>query len=66
MPSAAFHANYWATPSPPPDPPGTGASANGGYIPWQTTVVMGSGFGVTQVAWEWLVHLTHTWPDRRP
>lgn len=56
MPTAALHSHYWAgvedTPAPPVEP---GASVDGGYVPWQTTVILGGGFGVTQVAWEWLV-----------
>jgi hypothetical protein len=64
MPSAACHSLFWAVPSAPAAPPGTGASANGGYIPWQTSVVMGSGFGVTQVVWEWaLATAKGTWPQ---
>lgn len=54
MPTAAFHSNYWSVPAADPPPPGTGASVAGGYVPWQTTVVIGGGFGVTQVIWEWL------------
>ena len=52
MPTGALHSHYWAGPSTPAIPPGTGASAAGGYPVWQTTVVVGSGFGVTQVIWE--------------
>jgi hypothetical protein len=38
MPGAAFHSFYWSTPSVVlPDPP-LGASASGGYVPWQTSV----------------------------
>ena len=58
MPTAALHSQYWAGSADapdPPDPPETGDSANNGYVPWQTTVVIGGGFGVTQVVWEWLV-----------
>jgi hypothetical protein len=32
-----------------------GASSDGGYVTWQTSVLVGGGFGVTQVVWEWLV-----------
>lgn len=39
MPGAAFHSNYWQADSQAlPDPP-LGASASGGYVPWQTTVI---------------------------
>lgn len=64
MPSGAFHSQYWAGSADAPAPPQTGASANGGYVPWQTTVVIGSGFGMTQVAWEWVLHWSQTkWPS---
>lgn len=62
MPTAGVHSKYWAgRVSTPPAPPG--ASRSGGYIPWQTTIVAGSGFGVTQTIWEWLVKKAEsTWP----
>lgn len=44
MPGAAFHSFYWAgTAADAPDPP-IGASASGGYVPWQTTVTKATGF----------------------
>ncbi len=60
MPTGAMHSHYWAASPGAPAPPGTGASANGGYIPWMTTVTVGSGFGVMQVAWSWLVERATT------
>lgn len=66
MPTAALHSHYWAVPPGPVIPPGTGASANGGYVVWQTTTLC-SGFGVSQVAWEWLLHWSQTkWPSPKP
>ena len=45
MPGAAFHSFYWSgagdAPAP-PDPP-LGASASGGYVPWQTTITTSLG-----------------------
>jgi hypothetical protein len=54
MPTGALHSHYWGGSVNPSSPPQTGASSAGGYVPWQTTVVLGGGFGVTQVVWEWL------------
>lgn len=66
MPSAALHGAYWRTQTP-EIPPTPGASANGGYVCWQMNVIAGSGFGVSQVVWEWLVHLSQTrWPSAKP
>lgn len=48
------HSHYWAgTQAPDGPPPAAGASARGGYTPWMTTVIVGSLFGVLQVAYEW-------------
>lgn len=56
MPTAALHSNYWAgSADAPPDPPETGIANVVSYPHWQTTVTVGSGFGVSQVVWEWLV-----------
>lgn len=52
MPTAALHSHYWATDTQ-ETPPQIGASGAGGYVPWQTSVIVGGGFGVTQVVWEW-------------
>lgn len=54
MPTAALHSHFWSQDTQ-EIPPEIGASAAGGYTPWQTTVIIGGGFGVTQIAWEWLV-----------
>lgn len=59
MPSAAFHSNYWQRDSAGPPPVTAGASARGGYIPWQTTVTIGSLFGVLQALYERLVKVRH-------
>lgn len=48
------HSKYWQAHEPEP-PVEAGASADGGYIPWQTTVIFGSGFGAMQVVWMWVV-----------
>lgn len=56
MPSAALHSQYWAGSGGGPAPPQTGASAAGGYVPWQTTVIIGMGGGVFQALWERLWH----------
>ena len=65
MPSAALHSQYWAGPEVPGIPPGTGASAAGGYPVWQTAVVVGSGFGITQVIWEMAVtQIAQVWARR--
>jgi len=53
MPGAWAHSHYWAnaTPSTVVDPTPAGVA---GYPAWQTSVILGGGFGATQVAWEWL------------
>ena len=53
MPGAAFHSNYWANanPSTVVDPVVPGVA---GYPAWQTSVILGGGFGATQIAWEWI------------
>lgn len=62
MPTAALHSAYWKSRAAGPAPE-TGASGAGGYVPWQTTVVIGGGFGVMQVAWEWARNkATQAWP----
>lgn len=58
MPTAAMHSHYWAGSD--GAGPATGASAAGGYVPWQTTVVIGMGFGALHGLWERL------WRRRRP
>ena len=40
MPGAAFHSHYWAGSADPGSNPGVGSSASGGYVPWQTTVIV--------------------------
>jgi len=53
MPGAAFHSNYWQTAGPPSteaDP----AVIVSGYPAWQTSVILGGGFGASQIAWEWI------------
>lgn len=55
MPSAAFHSNYWATQGPPVQEP-IGGSGDGGYTPWQTTVLNPTGgFGVSVSAVLWAI-----------
>lgn len=54
MPVAAFHANYWDNTGDAAAEPGAVAVPIA-YVPWQTAVVLGGGFGVTQVVWEWFV-----------
>jgi hypothetical protein len=54
MPGAAFHSYYWSVQA--PDVPiGAGASSAGGYVPWQTSIIAGSGLGALQIAYEWLM-----------
>lgn len=50
MPSAALHSQYWQTQA----PVTPGVETTPGYPIWQASVICGSGFGVTQVVWEWL------------
>ena len=52
MPTLWAHSHYWATPSAPAVPYTAGNFT--GYPGWQTSVILGSGFGVSQVIWEWL------------
>ena len=52
MPSAAFHSNYWAGSADAPPP--AASTAEPGYPIWQASVICGSGFGASQVVWEWL------------
>lgn len=47
MPGAWAHSLYWQTQT--VEPPATGASANNGYVPWMTTVTIGSLFGPLQM-----------------
>jgi hypothetical protein len=51
MPTLWAHSHYWsnANPSTVVDLP-----AVGGYPGWQTSVILGSGFGISQVIWEWM------------
>jgi hypothetical protein len=52
MPGLWAHSHYWANanPSTVVDLP-----AVGGYPGWQTSVILGSGLGAAQVAWDWIV-----------
>ena len=52
MPGAWAHSNYWAnaTPSTVVD----AAVQVTGYPAWQTSVIIGSGFGASQAVWEWV------------
>lgn len=53
MPGAWAHSFYWQA-----DTQGAPAAAPpvASYPAWQTTIIIGSGFGAVQVAWEWLQH----------
>lgn len=63
MPTAAVHSKFWASRVAGSPPAAPGASSGGGYVPWQMNIIAGSGFGVTQAIWEWLVKkATTTWP----
>lgn len=58
MPGLWSHSFYWsgsgdAGEPDPPDTPGS-TSIFGGYPAWQSVVILGSGFGPLQQAWEWL------------
>ena len=66
MPTAAVHSLFWAsTVVGEGGNPAPGVSAAGGYVPWQTSIVIGSGFGVTQVVWDWACRKTPTaWPQK--
>lgn len=47
------HSQFWSgSQGPPPESP---TPSFGGYPAWQTSVITFSGFGVTQIVWEWLV-----------
>lgn len=49
------HSQYWSVPAAPAAPPQLGASGAGGYVPFQTTVTIGSLFGALQAVYERLV-----------
>ena len=49
------HSQYWSGPNTPAAPPQLGASSNGGYVPFQTTITVGSLFGALQVVYERLL-----------
>lgn len=53
LPLIYAHGQFWDTSSgeAPPSP----TSSPNGYPTWQTSVVVGGGFGVTQVIWEWVI-----------
>jgi hypothetical protein len=53
-----MHSHFWSGSADAPLVPVV--SANGGYVAWQTTVIVGSGFGFTQVVWDWLLARTTT------
>jgi hypothetical protein len=53
MPGAAFHSHYWQGDGG-GTPPAT-VPVVGGYPAWQTSVILGGGFGVMQAVWEWIV-----------
>lgn len=54
MPTAAMHSHYWQQ-----DwqeaPVVAGSGSGGGYVPWQTTVILGSGLGACHWFWERLM-----------
>lgn len=51
------HSAYWQTQT--PEPPITpGASGAGGYVPWMTSVTIGSMLGGLQPVWQWIVTVT--------
>ena len=53
MPTVALHSHYWIAQGAPPEPP-IGASGDGGYVPFQTTVlnpIGGFGVSVSLVLW---------------
>lgn len=54
MPGLAFHSQYWQVQAP-EVPVVPGASSDGGYIPFQMNIVMGSLFGSLQALYERLV-----------
>lgn len=52
MPGMWAHSLYWsgaAAGGTPTEPP-LGASASGGYVPWQTTIIVGLGL-LCRVSW---------------
>jgi len=51
------HSQYWAGSGTAPAPPAA-SDAIVGYVPWQTSVVVGSMFGGLQPVWEWVVTVT--------
>lgn len=55
MPTAALHSHYWAGARSSDAPVTAGASGAGGYVPWQTTVIIGGGLGSAQIVWDWLM-----------
>ena len=62
MPTAACHSFFWAgsadAPAP-PDPPTSGSQVS--YPTWQTTITIGSGFGVLQAVYDrWRPSVTTT------
>jgi len=55
MPTGALHSHYWQAERADAPPIVPGKSAAGGYIPWMTTVTVGSLFGALQALYERLV-----------
>lgn len=52
------HSQFWQGPHGPGEPPpAAGASGAGGYVPWQTSVIIGSMFGGLQPVWQWAVSI---------
>ena len=52
MPSAWAHSHYWQHERADAPEGQVGASARGGYVPFQTTVTIGSLFGAVQALYE--------------
>jgi len=52
MPSAWAHSHYWQHERADAPEGQVGASARGGYVPFQTTVTIGSLFGALQALYE--------------
>ena len=66
-PNSYFAPRYWPKVGDTVVDPGLGVSASGGYVPWQTTVIVcGSLFGGLQLGYDALVAAAHKTARKPP